>query len=323
MQMAKIHTPHRKSGYLAGIEFEATTDREGRPDWTMVYEPGPKAKAEHQAFTTRGGPVALRLEPPPAPPEPLLPAEAPPTAVAPEPTGLAAELVARSVSRAVAAELARDFPEERIRRQIEVLDWLREQRPKKVKDLGAYLADAIRKDFAAPAGFEGQAERAARETAARAAIEREAETRRSKAREREAETQVQAYWENLPPERRAVLEAEALAECRPCRPRGVRGGDGARPPAAPGRPARRPPPAPARLARGGLTGRGPGGPPRRRCGPGRRILRPKAREAHHGAPGRFWERGPCDLSPQPKLAAYVRLVVLDAIRKDILKETKS
>src|SRR5512135_730969 len=39
-QMAKIHAPHRKSGYLAGVEFEATTDREGRPDWTMVYEPG-------------------------------------------------------------------------------------------------------------------------------------------------------------------------------------------------------------------------------------------------------------------------------------------
>ena len=44
VQMAKIHAPHRKSGYLAGVEFEATTDREGRPDWTMVYEPGPKAQ---------------------------------------------------------------------------------------------------------------------------------------------------------------------------------------------------------------------------------------------------------------------------------------
>src|SRR5512135_366702 len=100
-QMAKIHTPHRKSGYFAGVEFEATTDREGRPDWTMVYEPGPKAKAEHLAFTTRGGPVMPATKPPPAPPAPLPPAEAPPTAVEPEPTGLAAELVARGVSRAV------------------------------------------------------------------------------------------------------------------------------------------------------------------------------------------------------------------------------
>src|SRR5512135_2640251 len=101
VQMAKIHAPHRKAGYLAGVELEATTDREGRPDWTMVYEPGPKAKAEHLAFTTRGGPVMPATKPPPAPPAPLPPAEAPPTAVEPEPTGLAAELVARGVSRAV------------------------------------------------------------------------------------------------------------------------------------------------------------------------------------------------------------------------------
>ena len=53
----------------------------------------------------------------------------------------------------VAADLVRDFPEDRIRRQIEVVDWLRETKPKRVKDVGAYLAEAIRKDFAPPAGF--------------------------------------------------------------------------------------------------------------------------------------------------------------------------
>ena len=99
-QMAKIHTPHRQAGYFAGVEFEATTDREGRPDWTMMYKPGPKAKAEHLAFTTRGGPMVPALEPRPAPPEPLLLAEAQPTAVEPEPMGLAAELVERGVTRA-------------------------------------------------------------------------------------------------------------------------------------------------------------------------------------------------------------------------------
>ena len=107
------------------------------------------------------------LEPPPAPPEPLLLAEAPPTAVEPEPTGLAAELVARGVSRATAAELVREFPEERLRHQIEVVDWLRETKPKRVKDVGAYLADAIRKDFASPAGFRSRAERAEAEATAR------------------------------------------------------------------------------------------------------------------------------------------------------------
>ena len=210
--MAKIHAPHRKSGYLAGVEFEATTDREGRPDWTMVYEPGPKAKAEHLAFTTRGGPMVSAIEPPPAPPEPLLLAEAPPTAVAPEPTGLAAELVARGVSRAVAAELVGDFPAERLRRQVEVVDWLRETKPKRVKDVGAYLADAIRKDFAPPAGFEGQAARAEREATARARQEQQEQARQAKARAREVEARIAGYWKGLTPDEQKRLEAAALAD---------------------------------------------------------------------------------------------------------------
>ena len=93
------------------------------------------------------------------------PAETPPAE--PEPTGLEREMVERGVTRGVAADLVRDFPADRIRRQVEVVDWLRETKPKRVKDLGAYLAEAIRKDFAAPAGFKGQAERAEAEATAR------------------------------------------------------------------------------------------------------------------------------------------------------------
>ena len=72
------------------------------------------------------------------------------------------------MTQSVAADLVRDFPADRIRRQVEVVDWLRETKPKRVKDLGAYLSEAIRKDFAAPAGFKGQAERAEAEATARA-----------------------------------------------------------------------------------------------------------------------------------------------------------
>ncbi|MBV8077746.1 MAG: replication initiator protein A [Planctomycetaceae bacterium] len=133
----------------------------------------------------------------------------------PEPTGLEKELVDRGVTRSVAAELVRDFPAERIRRQVEVVDWLRETKPKRIKDLGAYLAQAIREDYAAPAGFEGRAERTARETAERAALDREVAARKAKAREQEERDRIQAYWEALSPERRAALEAEALAEAAP------------------------------------------------------------------------------------------------------------
>ncbi|MBV8384945.1 MAG: hypothetical protein JOZ63_20330, partial [Planctomycetaceae bacterium] len=57
--------------------------------------------------------------------------------------------------------------------------------------------------------------RAARETAARAAHDREVEARQSRARAQEERDRVQAYWEALPPERRAALDAEALAGADP------------------------------------------------------------------------------------------------------------
>ncbi|MBV8230857.1 MAG: replication initiator protein A, partial [Planctomycetaceae bacterium] len=141
------------------------------------------------------------------------PAETKPPA--PAPTGLERELVARGVTRSVAAELVRDFPAERIEAQIERLDWRREAKPKRVKDLGAYLAQAIREDYAAPAGFEGRAERSARETATRAAHDREVEAREAKVREQAERDRVRAYWEALPPERQAALEAEALDRADP------------------------------------------------------------------------------------------------------------
>ena len=178
VQMAKIHTPHRKSGYLAGVEFEATTDREGRPDWTMVYEPGPKAKAEHLAFTTRGGPVV------PATRAAAGPARAPAAGRGPADRGRAGtDGSGRGAGgpRRVACRgrgAGAGVPGGRLRRQIEVLDWLRETKPKRIKDVGAYLAKAIRKDFAAPAGFKSQAERAEAEATVRARREREEQARR-------------------------------------------------------------------------------------------------------------------------------------------------
>jgi hypothetical protein len=50
-QMYKVHAPHRKSGYVSAVEFRETRDREGKPDWEMLYTPGPRAKAEFRAFT--------------------------------------------------------------------------------------------------------------------------------------------------------------------------------------------------------------------------------------------------------------------------------
>lgn len=54
-QMYKVHRPHMRSGYIAGVEYEATQDRDGKPDWIMRYVPGPKAKQEHQTFSQSAG----------------------------------------------------------------------------------------------------------------------------------------------------------------------------------------------------------------------------------------------------------------------------
>lgn len=52
-QMYKVHQPHLKSGYLAQVEFEGGFDQEGKPDWIMSYQPGPKARAEYEIFTRK------------------------------------------------------------------------------------------------------------------------------------------------------------------------------------------------------------------------------------------------------------------------------
>jgi hypothetical protein len=49
-QMYKIHRPHLASGYLAGTAYQDTMDTDGRPDWVLIYTPGPKAKEEFDLF---------------------------------------------------------------------------------------------------------------------------------------------------------------------------------------------------------------------------------------------------------------------------------
>lgn len=54
-QLYKVHQPHKASGYISKIEFENTTDANGRTDWIMWYTPGRKAKAEFKRFNTKEG----------------------------------------------------------------------------------------------------------------------------------------------------------------------------------------------------------------------------------------------------------------------------
>jgi hypothetical protein len=210
-QMVKVLAPHRKSGYIAQVEYQQTADGAGRPDWLMFFTPGPKARAEYRAFLRRGGPVVLEVEP--------LVADPPPPLAAPGPTPLEAELIGRGVTPAMAGELVRDHGEEKIRAQLEHLDWRLETKPGKVADPAAWLVAAIRNGHAAPKGFVTKAERQRREEA-RQAQERAKMEQRRREREQEARDQaerqaVDAYLQRLTPAERKALEAAVLARAGP------------------------------------------------------------------------------------------------------------
>jgi hypothetical protein len=210
-QMNKIHRPHLRSGYIAGVDFEQAVDGDGRPDWLMLYTPGPKACVEYRAFARRGGPAVLEVEP--------LVLAPPPRAAAPGPSPLEAELIGRGITPAIAADLVREHGEEKVRLQIEILDGLPEKRRGEITDPAAYLVTAIRNGHAAPKGFISRAERQAREEARRARERQEAEDRRRRreeeARERALREGVDAYLGRLTPAERATLEAKVLAQADP------------------------------------------------------------------------------------------------------------
>ena len=208
--MARIHAPHRKSGYIDRVDYEPTVDADGHPDWIMLYVPGPKARAEYRAFARRGGPTVLEVEPSP------LMADLSPRLAAPGPSPLEAELIDRGITPAMAGTLVRDHAEEEIRAQVEHLDWLTETKPGKVADPAAWLVAAIRNGHAAPKGFVSKAERQRREEARRTQERDRAEQRRREreqaARDQARRQAVDAYLERLTQAERKALEAEVLAQ---------------------------------------------------------------------------------------------------------------
>lgn len=56
-QMYKVHRPHLASGYISKVSYQSSEDAEGRQDWIMYYEPGPKARSEYAVFEARPHPA--------------------------------------------------------------------------------------------------------------------------------------------------------------------------------------------------------------------------------------------------------------------------
>lgn len=140
-----------------------------------------------------------------------------PTVDAPrESEGLAAELVARGVTRKTAAALIRKHPAQRVAEQIELLDWHLERRDAPIsKNPAGWLVKAIRDDYQAPPDFKTAAERAAEaelrreKTAAKRRQQQEEEARLEA--ERREEAALDRHLDQLPHEEREEILATVLA----------------------------------------------------------------------------------------------------------------
>ena len=202
--MHKVHRPHRESGYITDVKFNETTDAEGRPDWVMIYQPGPKAKAEYAVFNKRGGPSVLEIETLDAT-TPLLPGFSP----------LEQALTRHGISGSSARELVTRHSGERIEFQIECVEWLLDKHPEKIDEPAAYLFSAIEKDYAPPKRFVTKAERQRRAAEKQAREHKLAEDKRI-AQEHDDRVKaerlaVNAYRQALTAEQLSQIEADAVA----------------------------------------------------------------------------------------------------------------
>lgn len=144
----------------------------------------------------------------------------------PEPPSLVALLISRGVTAKTAAELVKQHPAETIRTKVEVFDWLKEQKDKRIgRSPAGYLVKSIRDNYAAPQGFTTKAERERQAELARQ--QREAEALKARKRQEEARREQEeagqsaAYRKSLTPEQLARLEADALAQARPEERQGI------------------------------------------------------------------------------------------------------
>lgn len=208
-QMNKLHAPHKKSGYITSVELEQTLDRNGKPDWVMTYVPGEKAKEEFRTFAKRGGPKTIEIELP----SPILQARSEqPATLSP----LEKKLIERGVTERTASQLVEELSASRIEAQIEHFDWLKAKDPKSIaKSDGGFLVEAIRNNYAMPAGFETTADREKRKAKEKLKQEQDRKeamrVRAAKLRDEELERRAVARWESLTIDEQTEMAPTALA----------------------------------------------------------------------------------------------------------------
>ncbi len=195
-QMWKFHQPHLKSSYFAEARFENILNREGEPDWMLVYVPGKKALDEYKAFTKKQKELlnvavlehvateTVKSKSKGPAPQP----EQQPPLLTDEEKHFIKELMERfSIHEDTAEELV-TTKLDRVKFQLEVYPYRQEGR---IKDKAAYIIRAIERNYTAPVNYEE----------AQAKKEREAAVAKAKAledaRRHHEETFRPAYYEYL------------------------------------------------------------------------------------------------------------------------------
>jgi hypothetical protein len=149
VQMAKIHRPHLKSGYLAKIQYEEVSDGEGKTDWMMSYEPGAKAGAEYHVFTQKEQASGFDALPP---------------MLAKHDNPLLAEITRRGITEKRARTLLQNLVEgQQIMDQLEWGDYLVAQSTGAFHNPPGFLISLIEQNVPVPENFETSKKRKLRE----------------------------------------------------------------------------------------------------------------------------------------------------------------
>lgn len=175
VQMAKVHRPHLKSGYIARIVYEKNLDQSNGPDWMMCYKPGPRAKAEYCTFSRRSklaespevvieGKAEVILD------EVIFDAEQPvadllaATPIAEHP--LLEELTKRGIGLAKARMILTNLTEgQQVCDQLEWADELLANEPKKFKNPAGFYVYVLTDNVMPAPGFESGRQREAKQNA--------------------------------------------------------------------------------------------------------------------------------------------------------------
>jgi hypothetical protein len=145
-----------------------------------------------------------------------LPPESIPQRLPTSPSPLVAALTQRGVTLSSAQQLVEHYTAELIQEKLEVLDWMVEQRDKRIaKNPAGYLVKSIENDYSPPANYISKAERERRAAIAQAAEQKAQSAAKAKQtqkiREKQEAAAIDAYWASLTPSQKEALQAAADA----------------------------------------------------------------------------------------------------------------